>query len=330
MRRLPDLTIAWLGFCGLAAALLFTAPVHAQAWPTKPITLVQPFAAGGGMDPVARILANGITEKLGQQVVMDYRTGATGVIGTGFVAKAAPDGYTLLMVPNGPIVNAKYLLKDIPYDAQRDLVPITRIAETPLVVLVNSKIPARTMAEFIAYARANPDTVAAANVGVGSAGHLAALMLERQTGIKLKHIPYRGTGQMMSDIVSGQVDLAINFVATFSQLVDAGQLRLLAVLGKDSIPPSLKAFPTAAQAGIPDLLVSGWYALFAPANTPTEILDKLRTASADTMRSEFARTRLEELGYLPSTTTTDEMRRFIAEEDVKWGALIRAAGIRVE
>ena len=313
---------------GALAVLPFPLSADAQGWPNRPITMVQPFAAGGGMDPVGRLVGDALTQKFGQQVIMDYRAGANGAIGTAFAAKTPPDGYTLLINPGGPMINAKYMMKDIPYDTLRDFIPISKIVETPLVIIVNTeRVQAKTLAELVAYAKANPEKISAANVGTGSGGHLSAALLEKIAGIKLTHVAYKGTGQMMADITGGQVDMTINFFAGFGQLVDAGKLRVLAVLGKENIPESLKKFPTAAQAGFPDLLSTGWYGLYVPTGTPVDIVNKIRDTVTESFKTPAVSAKLADLGYVVTSTSTAELTQFLKDEDVKWGSLIKSVGL---
>lgn len=314
---------------GASVALTQTAtPAFAQAYPSRSITMIQAFPAGGGMDPVGRMVANDLEKQLGQQIVMDYRSGAGGTIGTAALVKAAPDGYTILISPGGPIINSKYLVKDVSYDGLKDLQPITMIAETPLVVVANTdKIKAKTLPELIAYAKANPDTVTAANVGIGSGGHLSAVLLEKIAGIKLRHVPYKGTGQMMADLVSGQVDLTINFFAGFGPHVDKGVLRVISVLSDKNIPDSLKSYQTSVQAGYKDLIVTGHYALYVPKGTPNDIVAKLNTTVTNFLKTDEAKKRLGDLGYTTAPSTPAELAQFLVKEDAMWGPLIKSVGL---
>jgi tripartite-type tricarboxylate transporter receptor subunit TctC len=315
----------------MTAATLQTAPAAAQAWPSKPITLVQPFGAGGGMDPIGRLIGNALTEKFGQNVLMEYRSGASGTIGTAFAAKSAPDGYTLLIDPNGPLINVKYLMKDIGYDTFRDFAPITKLAATSGVIITNSKkLPMKSLKEFVEYAKAHPEQVTIANVGTGTGTHLAALLLEKQVGIKLRHVPYRGSGQLMQDLLGGQVDMTINFYAGFGQFVDDGTLNILAVTDKGDIPETLKKFPTVAQSGYPDLIINGWYALLAPTGTPKDILEKVRTTVTEYFKTPSAAKIIGDLGYVTATGTGEELTSFMKQEDIRWGALIKDADLKME
>lgn len=326
--RAKTLQLALGAALGALAVATLSAPAFAQAWPNRQITLIQPFPAGGGMDPVGRLVGDALTQKYGQQVVMDYRSGANGSIGTAAAAKAPPDGYTLLINPGGPMINAKYLMKDVSYDVHRDFVPVSKIVETPLVVIVNTdRVKATTLKELVDFAKANPEKISAANVGVGSGGHLSAAFLEKLTGIKLTHVAYKGTGQMMADITGGQVDMTINFFSGFGQLVDAGKLRVLAVLGKENIPDVLKKYPTSAQAGFPELLSTGYYALYYPTGTPVDIVNKTRDTVADYFKQPEATKKLQDLGYVVTSTSTAELTAFLKNEDTKWGPLIKGVGL---
>jgi tripartite-type tricarboxylate transporter receptor subunit TctC len=314
-----------------AAALMVIAAIAqtdqsalAQAWPNKPISLVVPYAAGGGLDGMARLLANDLTQRLGQQVIVDIRAGANGTIGTNYAAKATPDGYTFLLDPGGPIVNAPFLVKDLPYDPERDLVPVTKIADSSVVVLANPKFPAADMTGLIAYAKANPGKVLAANVGVGSGGHLAALLLEQQAGIRFTHVPYTGTGQMMKDLISGEVPINFNFFGPgIAPAVDSGSLKVLAIAGT-KVPAALQAknVQTAPEAGFPKYLVEGWFAMFAPKGVPEEILAKMHAAVTSYLMTPAAKEKLLELGLDAAPTSSADLAKFIGEERKTWSNLI--------
>lgn len=301
----------------------------AQSWPSKQITLVQPFAPGGALDPISRMLGNAMTEKLGQQVVMEYRAGAGGTIGVSYAAKQRPDGYTLMASSSGPITVAKHLYKDLDYDVLRDLIPVMKLAETPFVIITSTKaFPVKTMAELVAHAKAHPDTVTVANTGNGGLGHLSGLLLERIAGIKLRHVPYKGTGQLITDLVAGQVDMTINFYAGFGPHVDNGSLRVMAVGADENIPDVLKPFPTKTQAGIAEMKLAGWYGLYVPRGTPQDIVAKLYATLADYLKTDDAKKKLGDLGLVPSWQNTEQLSKYIAEEDATLGALVRAADLK--
>lgn len=321
------------GKAAMSAAALALAPrsALAQAWPSKSITMVQPFAAGGGMDPVARMLGNALTDKFGQQIVMEYRTGAGGTIGTAYAAKQPADGHTLLINPGGPMTVARHLYKEPGYETLRDFVPIAKIAETPFVIISNTKkLPMTTLKEFIAYAKANPERVTVANVGNGTMSHLSAMLFERAVGIKMSHVPYRGAGQMFADMVSGQVDLTVNFYAGFGPHVDNGTLRVLGVAADENIPDVLKPFPTAKQAGIPQMDLGGWYGLYAPRGTPRDVVDKIYATVSEYLKTDDAKKKLGDLAYAPSPQNTEQLSRFIAEEEAKLGKLVQAIGLEAQ
>lgn len=312
-----------------AVSVQFSQSAAAQTWPAKPISLVVPYAAGGGLDGMARLLANDLSKRLGQQVIVDIRPGASGTIGTNYAAKAAPDGYTFLLDPGGPIVNAPFLVKDLPYDPERDFVPVTKIADSSVVILANPKFPAHDMTSLIAYAKANPGKVLAANVGVGSGGHLAALLLEQQAGIKFTHVPYAGTGQMMKDLLSGEVPVNFNFFGPgIAPAVDAGSLKVLAIAGT-KIPAALqsKKVQTAVEAGFPKYLVEGWFAMFAPKGVPNDILAKMHDAVTTYLKTPAAKEKFLELGLDAAPTTPEELAKFVAEERKIWGDLIKSVDI---
>jgi tripartite-type tricarboxylate transporter receptor subunit TctC len=292
--------------------------------------LVQAYPAGGGLDPVARILATELEKKIGQQVVMEYRTGASGTIGTAFTAKAPADGYTIIISPNGPLINARYLVKDLSYDGFKDLTPITNVAESPLVILVNTKkLQVKTLPELIAYAKANPETVTAGNTGVNGSGHLAGLLLEQSSGIKLRHVPYRGTGQMMADLVGGQIDISINWFSGFGPHVDSGALRVISVLGNNNIPDQLKAFPTSTQQGVP-FFASGYFALLAPKDLPKDLVNKINETVVSVLKTDAVKAKFQELGMAPAPTTPADLEKFLVDEDTRLAELIKKVGLKPE
>jgi tripartite-type tricarboxylate transporter receptor subunit TctC len=304
----------------------------AQAWPSKPVALVVPYAAGGGLDGLARLLATAMSEKLGQQVLVDIRPGASGTIGTNYAAKATPDGYTFLLNNGAPLVNAPFLMKNLPYDAERDLVPITKIADSSIVIVANPKFPADDMTGLIAYAKANPGKVMAANSGVGSTGHLTALRFEQLAGVKLTHVPYAGTGQMMKDLVSGEVPVNFTFFGpTIAPAVDGGSLKIIGIVGTQ-IPAALgsKLFQTSAAAGFPNFVVEGWFAMFAPKGVPKEILTQMHDVVTAYLNSQAAKAKLLELGLDAKPTTPEQLAEFISEERKVWGDLITKTGLEVK
>lgn len=315
---------------GVVCALAVSQPcAFAQGWPSRQITIVQPFAAGGALDPISRMLGNAMTEKLGQQVVMEYRAGAGGAIGTSYAAKQRPDGYTLLASSSGPITVARHLNKDVDYDVLRDFIPVMKLAETPFVIITSTKsFPVKTMAELVAHAKANPDTVTVANTGNGGLGHLSGLLLERITGIKLRHVPYKGTGQLITDLVAGQVNMTINFFAGFGPHVDNGSLRVLAVGADKNIPDVLKPFPTATQAGLTEMRLAGWYGLYVPRGTPQDIVAKLYATLSDYLKTDDAKKKLGDLGLVPVWDNTEQLSKYIAAEDATLAALVRDAGLK--
>lgn len=301
----------------------------AQAYPSRPIMLVVPFPAGGTSDFLARLVARNLTESLGQPVVVENRTGAGGIIGTDAVAKAPPDGYTLLLGNFGPIAVAPSLYKTLKYDPRKDLAPISLIAKTPNVILVRPDFPARNLAEFIDYARRRPGKLSYASAGVGTSNHVGTELLKQLAGIDMVHIPYRGSAPMETAVMGGQVEITLDPVTACLPLVKAGRLRALAVAAtsRSSVLPDV---PTAIEAGLPGFENGTWNGVLAPAGTPGAILDKLSAEIRKILSAPAIRGQLEATGSQPAPSTPTEYKEFIASEIIKWEKVIRTSNIRAD
>jgi len=320
---------ALLSLCA-AAILAVAAPPSAEAqsadYPNRPIQVYVPFAGGSASDVITRILLNRMATSLGQTFVVDNRPGAGGNIGTAAAAHAAPDGYTLLMSTSGPLAANKSLFKDLGYDPLKDLAPICLFAVLPNVVVINSKLPPKSLRELMDYAKAHPKELNYGTVGVGSSQHLAGAYFEQLTGTELTHVPYRNISNYTPDFISGQVPLGFQLLPNVIGLIRNGDARALAVASSKRMT-ALPAVPTAAEAGLPDYESSAWLALLAPANTNKAVIDKLYAAVVEAMNDPKVRTLLLEQGAEPLVLDPEELRNFMASESAKWAAIIRKIGI---
>jgi tripartite-type tricarboxylate transporter receptor subunit TctC len=297
----------------------------AQQWPQKPVRLVVPFPPGGSTDVLGRIVATKLGEALGQQVIVDNRGGAGGVIGTDMVVKSPPDGHTLLFSASAPIAINITLMKNVPYDPQRDLAPVIRVASVPLVLVVHPSVPARSVKELIALLRQRPDDFTYASASTGTPQHLSAELFKMLANVKMTHIPYKGSGPAMTDVIGGQVPITFEVFITALSYVKAGRLRALAQTGATR-STHLPDVPTIAETGIPGYESSGWYGVLAPAGTPAAVVGRLHTDIRRLMAGADMKQRMVELGADPAADTPEQFARFIGEETVKWAKVIRESG----
>lgn len=315
--------------CALYAVLALTCgPTLAQGYPTKPITLVVTFAPGGINDYLARLLGQKVSEDLKQQVVVDYKAGATGAIGLQHVARAAPDGYTLVMV-TASTIGTNPVVKKVPFDPIKDFAPIGRLAVEPLGMAVHPSVPANTVQEFIALAKAKPGSLNMASFGTGSSSHLAGELFALQAGIKMTHIPYKGAGPATADLIGGQVQVMFNSISVFVPPVKAGQLRMLASTGLKRTA-QMPNVPTVAEAGFPGFEVSTWHGLLAPAGTPAEVVGVLSRAFGRALQLPDVRARLDERILEPLSATPEELTATLKQDIEKWKRVVREANIQVE
>jgi tripartite-type tricarboxylate transporter receptor subunit TctC len=307
------------------AALLLAAPAQAQTYPNKPVHIVVPSAAGGGTDIVTRVLAQQLSIAMGQQFIVENRPGAGQMIGIEAVARAAPDGYTLLMAASTLAINP-VMFKKVTYDAVKDFAPVTQVAVLPNVLLVHPSVPAKTVAEFVALAKSKPDQIAYGSAGVGTSPHMGMELFRSMAGINLRHIPYRGTAPAVNDLVGGQVSAMMANVLTAKPLVEGGQLRALGVSGSKR-STGMPNVPIIAEAGVPGYLALNWYGLLAPAGTPNDIVMKVQAAVAKALELPDVKERLAADGAEGVGSTPAEFAAVIKEEIDKWAKVAKEAKI---
>lgn len=309
----------------LAAMLLAWAPAAAADYPTRQIRLIVPFAPGGGTDVLARILAQRLGEKWGQAVVVENQPGASGSIGSKTVERAPPDGYTLVMASTGALMSlATFYEKDGPFDVATHFSPVTLVADPPYVITVNANLPVNNVAELIALAKSKKRQLTFGSSGVGAASHLSGELFQKEAGIELLHVPYKGTGAAETDLIAGRIDIMFAPPQTVEPMVKAGKLKVLATTGKTRSPlfPDL---PTANESGLPGYEAVGWFGLLAPAHTPEDIVQKLNAASVEILKSDDVRNRLAQLGAEPHPMSPTEYGKFINADLKKWTAVMQDA-----
>ncbi|MGG5888506.1 Bug family tripartite tricarboxylate transporter substrate binding protein [Falsiroseomonas sp. HC035] len=311
-----------------APALLAGLPARAQdSWPSRPIRMVLPYAAGGATDVIGRLVADRLSQRLPQRVVMENRTGAGGAIGSSFVAKAPADGHTLLFHNIGHAVT-KALYPQLDYDPAADLKPVTIVAESPMVLLVPPSSPHRTLADFVAFARANPEKLSYGSTGGGGALQLVSLLFLREAGIRMTEVPYRGGAPAALDLASGTLDMLYDAGLTAFGLAQGGRARALAISGPNR-SPVMPEVPTMAESGFPDATFMVWQAVLAPAATPAPIIGRLQQEVAAVLAEPATRTRLAELGAERLVGNSPaEAQDFVAAEMARWAVILREAGVR--
>ena len=314
----------------LAAVLIISAPgrASAQEWPTHPIVLVVPFVAGGSIDIPARRLAAELSLKLGQQVVVENRSGANGNIGGAYVAKSNPDGYTLMFAPPGVLTTNRFIYKDMPFDSDLAFAPVALLAKSPLVLAANPKLPFGNLGDVIAYAKANPGKLSAGTPGIGSQGQLALELLRSRSGARMSYVPYRGASASSTDVLAGRIDLSINFTPAMIGPLRDGTLRGLAVTATQR-SKQLPSVPTVAESGFPGFEAVASYSLVAPAGTPHGIVMRLNQIVNDYIRSDAGKQQLEQADMQSAGGSPQDLQGFIAGEVEKWGPIIKAADIHM-
>jgi len=309
----------------LASALPATA--HAQSWPSRFVRLVVPFPPGGGTDAIARVVAGKLSDIWGQQMVVENRGGGATNIGTEGVARADPDGYTILL-QSMPLAVNRFLFPVLPYDPVADLAPVSLLCEYTNIMAVPITSPARSVADFIAYAKANKGKVTFASSGHGTSVHLSGELFKRMAGIEMLHVPYRGAGPALNDLLPGRVDVMFNNIGAVLPLIQSDKLRGLAVtMAKRT--PAAPNLPPIAEEGVPGFDVSSWYGLFVPAKTPPEIIRKMHGDIVAALNDAVTKERLEQLGVVVVGSTPEALGAFLRSEMSKWGPVIKDAGITI-
>ena len=316
--------------CRSIAALCFTlaAASAAAAYPERPVRLVVPFAPGGTNDTLGRIVGEKMGARLGQPFVIDNRAGANSVIGCEIVARSTPDGHTLVIVAAGFAVNPS-LVRKLPYDTVRDLAPVGLVAGGPYLMVVHPSVPAKAMSEFTAWAKTKPGLVNYASTGVGSPPHLAAELLKIAAGLDMQHVPYKGGGAVLPDLLARRVSMFFGSVSTLRAHVQSGKVRAIAVTTKQR-SPALPEVPTVAESGLPDYEVNGWYGVLAPGRTPRAIVTTLNTTLRQVLEDAETRARFAAQGLEPAPRTPEEFGALIRSEIAKWEKVVRATGIKPE
>ena len=315
----------------LFLALLCALPLLAAAdtYPSKPIRFVVPYPAGGPLDTIARLLGQKVSESVKQPVVVDNKPGAGGNIGADAVAKSPADGYTILMGAVATHAINPTLYASIPYDPVRDFIPVTQVASTPNVLVVNPSVPAASVREFIAYAKANPGKLNFGSGSTGSAGHLAGELFKTMAGVEMTHVPYKGAAPAMNDLVGGQIQLMFDNLASSLGQVKAGRVRALAVTTarRTSLAPDL---PTIAESGLPGFDINTWFGIFVPANTPREVVERLHAQFTRALALPDVKERMLALGAEPVGSRPDEFAAYIRAEGEKYARLIKASGAKAD
>ena len=315
-------------FWGAVATLFVAQALAAQPYPARPIRLVVPYPPGGPTDFVGRIVGQKLSLSLGQQVVVDNRPGAGTIIGSELVARAAPDGYTLLFGTGGGTFLAPLMLPNVPYDPHRDFAPVSMLVQSPQVLVVHPSVAAHSVSELIALAGAKPGTLNFASVGTGTSPHLGGELFRSLAGIKLVHVPYKGTAPAMTDLISGQVHIMFTSMPTVLAHVKGGRLRLLGTGGskRSAVIPET---PPIAET-LPGFELVTWYGIFAPARTPDVIIKRLNAEIVKVLADPESRDRLAAQGLEPAPMTPGELRRYTQQDTSRWARLIKAAGIKTE
>lgn len=315
-----------------SAALLccFGAPhASAQAYPARAVRMIVPFPPGGPNDILGRVVAQKASESLGQQIIVDNRGGAGGIIGTEAAAKAAPDGYTLLLSGTAALSINPSLHAKLPYDPVKDFAPISLLATAPSILIVHPALPVKTVKEFIALAKRKPGALNYASAGIGTPPHLAGELFKSTAGINITHVPYKGGGPALTDLLAGQVELYFSGISSAIPLIKDGRVKAIAVTSakRSSIMPEM---PTIAESGLPGYEVGNWYAILGPAGLPREIVSRVNTEIVKALKSPDTRRRVLELGADPVGSSPEQLAIHMKAEIAKWAKVIKAAGIKAE
>jgi tripartite-type tricarboxylate transporter receptor subunit TctC len=312
----PAAALAVLALC----VVLNPASVRAQAFPSKPVRIVVPYTPGGGTDLVARTIAASMSKQLGQQVLVDNKPGAGTVIGSDAVAKSAPDGYTLLLTTSAHAINSS-LIKTLPYSASKSFIGVSLIGRAPNVLLTRPDRPYRSIKDVISYAQANPGKLTYGSSGNGTAVHLAGELFKLMARSDITHVPYRGAGPALTDLLGGQIDFVFATIASAGPFIESGKLRALALTSAER-SPSWPKLPTMAESGVTGYAAEVWYALFAPAGTPPEVVARLNVALKQAVQSEVFRKRVEAEGLVPDVGAPEQLDAFVHAEEARWAKVV--------
>jgi len=328
-RRAMARALGVAGSVALAAGMAVAGTVAAQSYPIKPIRLVVPYPPGGGTNIIGRYAGEKLSEGLGQPVIMDNRAGAGGLIGTEFVSKAPPDGYTLLIGTPGAITISPSFGPRPSYDSTRDFTAITLLATSPNLLVIHPSLPVKSVKQFIAFAKGRPGEINYATSGPGASPHLAAELFNQMAGVKLVHVPYKGVAPALIDLASGRVEVSFPVLGSALSFVKAGRLRALAVTDtvRFDILPDV---PTISESGLAGFAVTNWYGLLAPAGVSSDIVAALHRSAERGMRAAEAKTFLSDQGLVPRTSTPEETARYLQEEIRKWAKVVKGANLKAD
>jgi tripartite-type tricarboxylate transporter receptor subunit TctC len=311
----------------LAAAFVFLPPAFAQDWPTKPVSFVVPFPPGGSVDPLARLLSAKLTDALKTQFIVENKPGASGSIGSAFVAKAKPDGYTFLFVFDTHAVNPT-LIPNMQFDTAKDLAPVMQVGTAPMVVATATSKPYQSWGDVIKAAKAKPDAISFGTIGNGSLGHLTMILVQQAVGMKMVHVPYKGGGPMITDAIGGQIELGVASVAAIAPHVKSGKLRPLAVTGQKR-SPSMPDVLSLSELGLPGFNALAWWGIFAPAGTPKPVIDKFHAELVKALgQPDLRKTLTETLGMDLVVSTPEAQQKFLLDEMARWGKVVKDNGIK--
>lgn len=313
---------------GLIAGLSLAqaVPAFADNWPTHPVTMIVPFGAGTTSDVVARSLARELGEKLGQTIVVENKGGAGGNIGAAYVARAAADGYTILFATTGQAATNQLMYKHMEYNPQKDFAPVVLVAKAPILITARKDAPYSSLKDFIAYAKANPNKPTAGYPGNGTLGHITGELLRKNAGIEFSHTQYRGSAPILTDLIGGHIDIAMDSMAAYVPSVKAGKIKVLAIASQKRWA-KLPDLPTVAESGLPGFEASVWYAVLAPAKTDPAIVAKINAATNAWLQSDKTKEFLSNLGVETAGGTPDDLKKFTQSEIQKWSPIIKAANI---
>jgi tripartite-type tricarboxylate transporter receptor subunit TctC len=312
----------------LLCALLIAESAHA-AWPEKPVKVIIGFPAGGPLDGHMRLMSDKLSAVIGQPVIIDYKSGAGGAVGADAVAKSAPDGYTLLLANTGTMVINPAVYARLPYDTLRDFAPVARTAQQPLLLIVNPAVPAKTLQEFIAYAKANPAKLNFGSAGNGGISHLVPEMLKQSAGISMTHVPYKGSAPAFVDLIAGQVQFMAESVPQASQYAKQGKVRALAITSRER-SSAVPDVPTMAEAGVRNFEVVGFYGFLAPAGTPKDVVERLSGAFRLVLEDPAIRERMVQQGADPAYLGAGDFAALLRAEMPRWAAAVAASGTRLD